>query len=457
MKLQFFGAAGTVTGSRYLLTSGDLNILVDAGLFQGFKNLRLKNWHEFPLDPANLDAVILTHAHLDHSGYIPLLVKNGFRGSIYCTSATKDLCKILLPDSGYLQEEEAKYANKRGYSKHNPALPLYTVEDAEKSLDFFVSKDWQVPFEITGGGSDRLKVEFHPAGHLLGAASVTVRSSTQSIAFSGDLGRSIDPLVRSPDFHEGVSHVVIESTYGNKIHPATDTESELKDIITRTLLRRGILLIPSFAVGRAQLILYYLLQLRKKKAIPLDLPIYLNSPMAVNANAVFEKHLDELKISAEEVREIGKFVKIVKSPEDSIALNESKEPAVIIAASGMATGGRVLHHLKSLISFPQNTVLFVGFQAGGTRGDLIVHGADRIKIHGEHWPVRAEIVNMETLSAHADSNELISWLKGLKQKPKNIYVTHGEPQAAEALRIKIFEELQIEAQVAEQDQIVEIK
>lgn len=452
MKIQFLGATGTVTGSRYLLTHGKTKVLVDGGLFQGFKNLRLKNWDQFPVDPSELDAVLLTHAHLDHSGYLPLLVKNGFRGSIYATSATIDLCRILLPDSGYLQEEEAKFANKRGYSKHSPALPLYTAEDAKACLDSFVPVPWKEARDVSKQGLGRIEFEFHPAGHLLGAASILVRADGSSIAFSGDVGRETDPLIRDPNFRLGASDLVTESTYGNRKHPTHDPEEELKEIILRTIERSGILLIPSFAVGRAQLILYYLLRLKQKNAIPKELPIYLNSPMASKANLAFEAHSGELKIRPDEIKEIFKSVRIVGSPEESKALNEKTDPAIIIAASGMATGGRVLHHLKSLAPDPKNAILFVGFQAGGTRGDLIVRGAEKVKIHGEYWPIRAEVVNMESLSAHADSDEIIAWIQNLKRKPKRVFVTHGEPEAADALRHRIGEELQIPALVPEYGQ-----
>lgn len=456
MKLQFLGAAGTVTGSRYLLSHGSTRLLVDAGLFQGFKNLRLKNWDGFPPSAESLDAVLLTHAHLDHSGYLPVLVRKGFRGPIFATRPTIDLCGILLPDSGYLQEEEAKFANKRGYSKHNPALPLYTVEDAEYSLSFFKPIHWRKSLDIAKQGMGRMAFEFFPAGHLLGAASILVRTEKTSVAFSGDLGRRVDALVREPAFDTGADYLVVESTYGNRKHTDQDPKLEFKEIIQRTIARQGVLLIPSFAVGRAQLILYYLLQLRRENALPADLPIYLNSPMAAQANRAFASHLDELRIDREDCRAIFEMIKVVGSVQESKALNERKDPAIIIAASGMATGGRVLHHLKSLVSDSRNTILFVGFQAGGTRGDSMVRGAREIKIHGEYWPVHAEVVNMETLSAHADADGIMDWIRQLKQKPKRIFVTHGEPEAADGLRRRIWEELKIEACVPEFGEEVEL-
>ncbi len=448
MKIQFLGATATVTGSRYLLSHGNTRVLVDCGLFQGFKNLRLKNWAEFPVDIEKLDAVMLTHAHLDHSGYLPRLVQQGYRGPIYATRPTIDLCGILLPDSGFLQEEEARLANKHGFSKHTPALPLYTADDAMRCLNFFRKVDWKKPVRVSRNGLGSLELEYHPAGHLLGAASIHVRTESASIAFSGDLGRRTDPMVREPHPSFGADYLVIESTYGNRSHPKTDPESEIRDVVLRTFERGGILLIPSFAVGRAQLVLYYLLRLKRKKAIP-DIPVYLNSPMAARANQAFSGHAGELKISPEELAAIWKSVKVIGSQEESIELNERAEPSIIIAASGMATGGRVLHHLKRVAPNPQNTILFVGFQAGGTRGDLMVRGTDSIKLHGEYWPVRAEVINLENLSAHADSDELIDWIRRLERKPKRIFVTHGEPEAADALRRRICDELEIEAEVPE--------
>ncbi len=457
MKIQFLGAAGTVTGSRSLVSHGDINVLIDCGLFQGFKNLRLKNWDPIPLDVKSLDAVILTHAHLDHSGYIPLLVKNGYTGPIYATPPTVDLCKILLPDSGYLQEEEAKFANKRGYSKHHPAHPLYTAKDAEDSLKSFKALSWQQPVELVKKGGRSLQVTLFPAGHLLGAASVLIKTDAGSIVFSGDLGRAIDPMVRAPEFDLGAETLVVESTYGNRQHPPLDSEEELKDTILRTHSRGGILLIPSFAVGRAQLILYYIYRLKKSGRIPKEIPVYLNSPMAAEANRAFADHVGELKISKMELDEMWRGVKIIKTADESKALNEQTEPAIIIAASGMATGGRVLHHLKSVAPHERNAILFVGFQAGGTRGDLIVRGAKEIKIHGEYWPIKAEVINMETLSAHADADEILAWIANLKRRPHKIFVTHGEPDAADTLRRRIEEKFKVSVCVPDYLQQVDLK
>lgn len=456
MNIKFLGATNTVTGSRFLLTHDKTTLLVDCGLFQGFKNLRLKNWAEFPMDPRKLDAVLLTHAHLDHSGYIPLLVKSGFKGPIYATQPTIDLCKLLLPDSGFLQEEEARLANKHGFSKHKPALPLYTADEARACLESFKAVPWRKPNQAPRKkGLGKFEFEFHPAGHLLGAASILIRTDSGTIAFSGDLGRSADPMIRGPHPQFASDFLVIESTYGNRIHPKTDPLKELQEVIRRTYDRKGTLLIPSFAVGRAQLILYYLLQLRKKGLIP-NIPVYLNSPMAAGANQAFADHTEELKASSAELDEIWSSVTVISSPKDSKALNESREPAIIIAASGMATGGRVLHHIKALAPDPKNTILFAGYQAGGTRGDLMVRGADKVKIHGEYWPVRAEVVSLENLSGHADADELVSWVGRLQALPRRIFITHGELEAADALRLRITEEFGIETVVPEYQQEFEL-
>lgn len=440
MKIQFLGATETVTGSRYLVSQGDLKILVDCGLFQGFKNLRLKNWDPLQVPPEEIQAVLLTHAHLDHSGYLPRLRNSGFKGQIFSTAATKALAAILLPDSGYLQEEEARYANKHKFSKHAPALPLYTQSDAEKTMDSFVTIPWRERRSIRIG-PDELTFSFHPAGHLFGASSILVSNGKKSVVFSGDLGRTTDPITQAPDFTEGADAVVIESTYGDRIHPTVHSEEVLRETVVRTLGREGTLLIPSFAVGRAQQVLYYIHRLKKAGQLP-DVPVYLNSPMAKKANDVFCSHVEDSRISLKEARDICDGVRAVASVEESAELNLNQEPKIIISASGMATGGRVLHHLKSLAPDPKNTILFVGYQAGGTRGEAIVRGAREIKIHGEYWPVRAEVVMMETMSAHTDSLGLLDWLGGLKKRPGHVYVTHGEAASADNFRRKIEEKFE---------------
>ena len=436
MNIKFLGGAETVTGSKYLLRSGKEQILIDCGLFQGFKPLRLKNWAPFPVHPTEIDAVVLTHAHIDHSGYLPLLVKQGFRGKVYCTSATKDLCGLLLPDSGYLQEEEAKYLKKHGRSKHADPKPLYTQKEAEESLRYLEAMPWDEPFSV----GKNFKVQLHYAGHILGAAHVAVEADQKKIIFSGDLGRPEDPLMLMPTSIESADYVVVESTYGDRLHPTVNPSDELKTIINRTLGRGGVVIMPAFAVGRAQLILYHLHQLIQSKKIP-TVPVFLNSPMATNANEIFMNHLNDHRLGKEEIKAVFGMATQVRDAEESKALNNRKDPMIVLAASGMATGGRVLHHLKAFIGDAKNSVIFTGFQAGGTRGDILVRGTDKIKIHGEYWPVKAEIIQLESLSAHADYSEALDWLKHLKKPPKKTFITHGELPAADSFRRRIEDTL----------------
>ena len=442
MEIQFLGATGTVTGSKYLLGSGATKVLIDCGLFQGFKQLRLRNWAPLPLEPAALSAVVLTHAHLDHSGYLPLLVRNGFHGRIHCSEATYDLCRILLPDSGRLQEEEADYANRRGFSKHAPALPLYTEDDAKRSLEFFSPLGFGREVDL---GSLRAKLS--PAGHILGAAVVSLTDGARSVVFSGDLGRPNDLIMVAPGVVRGADYLVIESTYGDRRHDPEDPRVKLGDVIRRTVARGGVVIIPSFAVGRAQELLYYLHLLKSAGAIPADIPVYLNSPMAVDATGIYLKHRGEHRLTHEQSRAMCQGVTIVNTPEESKRLNEKKKPMIVIAASGMATGGRVVHHLKAFAPDPRNSILFSGFQAGGTRGATILSGADSVKIHGEYVPIRAEVAIINNLSAHADGAEILDWLKQFEKPPRATFVTHGEPAAADALRHRIEEELRWRARV----------
>jgi metallo-beta-lactamase family protein len=445
MQIQFLGATNTVTGSKHLLSSGKTKILVDCGLFQGYKQLRLRNWEQFPVDPADVDAVILTHAHLDHSGYLPILVRDGFKGKIYCSEATFDLCKILLPDSGRLLEEDADYANRHGFSKHKPALPLYTEADAHRALKFFHPVRFGIRHEV---GSP-FTAEFRHAGHILGAAIVLLSDGQRSITFSGDLGRPHDPLLMAPEFVEESDYLVIESTYGNRVQDSTDPAELLAKTINDTLDRGGVTIIPSFAVGRSQTLLYYLYQLKQSGKIPSVLPIYLNSPMAVDATAIYRKHRAEHRIDPEECHGVFNVAKMVNSVDDSIWLNRQRRPMVIIAGSGMATGGRVLHHLKAFASDRRNTILFSGYQAGGTRGAAMLAGADSIKIHGEYIPLRAHVAQIANMSAHADRDEILAWLSHFKSPPKQTFIVHGEPDAADMLRRTIEEKKHWQCQVPE--------
>lgn len=444
MKLTFLGAAGTVTGSKYLLETDGARILVDCGLFQGLKQLRLRNRQPFPVDPASIDAVLLTHAHLDHSGYLPLLVRDGFSGPIYCTPATADLCGILLPDSGYLQEEEAEFANRHGYSKHRPALPLYTQQDALRSLDFLRPIPPGSPLEPSGG----FRAHLHPAGHIQGASMVEVRTDEGSVLFSGDLGRPHDPLLPPPARIEQADYLLVESTYGDREHPRVDPLAELERIIQRTAGRGGVVLIPSFAVGRTQSLLYLLHRLRTTGRMP-DMPIYVDSPMAASAIEIFRRHPAEHNLTRAECDAVCSVARAVESVEESKEIGRMRVPRVIISASGMATGGRVVHHLKALAPDPRNTVLFTGHQAVGTRGAAMVGGARAVKIHGHYVPVHAEVAVLDNLSAHADAPEILDWLRGFSKAPDRTFIVHGEPAAADALRLKIEETLGWETHVPE--------
>lgn len=436
MQLSFFGATQTVTGSRYLLACGERRLLIDCGLFQGFKYLRLKNWSRLPSDARSIDAVLLTHAHLDHSGYLPVLVRNGFAGPIYATRATIELCRILLPDSGRLQEEQAQFANRHTFSKHSPALPLYTEKDAYECLKRFRA----VPFDAVIEAAPGVRARFIQAGHLLGAASIRVEHRDTSILFSGDLGRPHDPLMHAPAVPPASDYVVVESTYGDRTHSADDPRIELRDVIRRTCDRQGVTVIPTFAVGRAQLLLLLIARLKEAGDIP-DVPVYLDSPMAIDATELLLDFVAEHRLSRADATAIGRSARLVRTAEESKALDRIRGPAIILAASGMATGGRVVHHLKVFATDERNTILFSGFQAGGTRGAALVAGATQVRIHGESFPVRAEVTQLESASAHADADELIAWLRQLAMAPRQVFVTHGEANASDALRSRIQREL----------------
>jgi len=437
LTLKFLGATGTVTGSKYLLRAGEQQILVDCGLFQGFKQLRLRNWDAFPVLPASLRSVVLTHAHLDHSGLLPVLVSEGFRGKVYCTEATRDLCRILLPDSGRLLEEEALYANRHNFSKHKPALPLYSEADALRALEHLEV----VPVGQAFAPAPGMTARFQLAGHILGAASVSVASGGRTVMFSGDVGRPHDPIMRPPTALGPCDYLVVESTYGDRRHEPSDPGGQLADIIGKTAARGGVTVIPSFAVGRAQELLYEIWKLKEAGAIPAALPVYLNSPMAVDATRLYIKHRGQHRLDERSCHALGQVAHIVNSVEESMALNRRQAPMVIIAASGMATGGRVLHHLKAFAGDARNTILFAGFQAAGTRGARMLAGETSIKIHGEYFPVRARVAMLANLSAHADGDEMMDWLGHSGAAPRQVFVTHGEPAAAEALRLRIAGEL----------------
>jgi metallo-beta-lactamase family protein len=437
MKIHFFGAAQGVTGSKFLLEFDDQKkVLMDCGLFQGLKSLRLRNREEPPFDPTDLTAIVLTHAHIDHSGYLPLVIKKGFKGPVYTTPGTRSLCQILLPDAGYLQEEEARYMNKHKYSKHHPALPLFTKEDGVAAIQNFVTKDFHESFEIFPG----CEVIFHRAGHIIGSSWVSLTYQGKTIVFSGDVGRLNDLIMRPPESIQKADYLLIESTYGDRLHHDINPKTELADIVNRTVKRGGVLVIPAFAVGRTQVILHLLTQLRNESQIP-SVPIYLNSPMATRTTKMFCDYPDEHRLDAAECEDLNEDIQFVKEPEDSKALNLKTDPMIIVAGSGMATGGRVIHHLKAFASDPKNTILFTGYQAAGTRGQAIVGGSREVKIHGQYIPIRAEVAMLDNLSAHADYEELIGWLKKSKIQPQKTFIVHGEPSAQDHFRVRLKDEL----------------
>jgi metallo-beta-lactamase family protein len=433
MKLTFLGATQTVTGSKYLIEESGKKYLVDCGLFQGLKELRLRNWAPFPLNPSEIQAVVLTHAHLDHTGYLPLLVKNGFKGPIYASQATRDLCNILLRDSGRLQEEDARQANRYGYSQHKPAKPLYTEDDADECLKHFKTVQFDKPYALDGG----LTFSLAHSGHILGSAFITLKNQTTTLVFSGDLGRPHDPVMLPPVTIKFADYLVLESTYGNRLHPKVDTLDQLAAIVNSTISKGGSVVIPSFAVGRAQTLLYYIYMLKQQKRIPQDLPVYLDSPMAQDATDLFCKYENEHSLSKEACPLVCSVAKYLKTPEESKQLNNSTRPSIIISASGMAEGGRVLYHIAHYGPESENTILFAGFQAAGTRGAEMLKGAKEVRIHGHMVPINARIENLEALSSHADYEELLQWLKGFEIPPKEVFLTHGEDQAAESLKSKI--------------------
>lgn len=436
MKLTFLGAAGTVTGSKTLFQHKKDRFLIDCGLFQGYKNLRQLNWIAFPFDPSALNAVVLTHAHIDHSGALPLLMKNGFKGPIYATPSTIELCHILLPDSAQLQEEEAHFANKHHTSKHTPAMPLYTVQDVRRTLKQLKPLAFNKSLSL----SDEVSVRLRPAGHILGASSAEFTASGRTILFSGDLGRPDDRIMHPPAPIEKADCIVVESTYGDRLHPHNAPDEELALIINRTIARGGSVVLPSFAVGRAQALLYAIWQLKQRHAIP-DLPVFLDSPMAINLTEIYHRHRVEHRLSDQECDGMFNVAKMVRTVEDSRALNDIRYPSIIISASGMATGGRVLHHLRRMAPDRRNSVVFAGYQAAGTRGARMVAGEKTVRIFGEEVQINAEIHSIEGMSAHADAQQVVDWLKTAPHKPRQVFLTHGEPGPADLMRQRIEKSL----------------
>lgn len=440
--IRFLGAAGCVTGSRHLVEHEGKRILLDCGLFQGEKQLRLRNWDPFPVPGGTIDAVVLSHAHIDHMGWLPRLIRSGFKGKVYCTPATRDLAAIMLPDSARLQEEEAAYANRKNYSKHSPALPLYTEEDALRTLPHFRPIVYDEPIDIARG----IRLTLGRAGHILGSAIVRLALSrgatSENVVFTGDLGRFDAPILADPEKTTDATTLLIECTYGDRKHDEVSPRQLLRDLVHETVQRKACLLIPAFAIGRTQDILFHLRQFQLANEIP-SLPIYVDSPMAIDATSLFIAHREDhdpqmAKQIAEGRRPLEpSFVEFSRSVEESKALNGRSGPLIIISASGMATGGRILHHLEHKLPDPNTIVVFSGYQASGTRGRKLLEGAKEIRIHGQTIPVRARITQIGGFSAHADWTEMDRWLAGFRQSPKRTFCVHGEPPGLEATRARL--------------------
>lgn len=446
VRIKFLGAAGTVTGSKYLLQIGDFNLLVDCGLFQGLKELRLRNWEDLPIDDSTIDAVVLTHAHLDHSGYLPRLVKDGFNGPVFCTHATADLLKLLLLDSAKLQEEEADFARKKGYSKHDNPQPLYNTHDVEAALPLVKSYPFNKVHQING----RLGVKFHYAGHILGASSVEIiiqgDNQEKRLVFSGDIGRQKDPILYPPKTPPKADVLFVESTYGDRINSDKNVKSELASLIRQAIKRNGCLLIPAFSVGRTQNLLMHIKDLMTDGTIP-ELEVFMDSPMAISATEIYLRHMDDHKLTEEMVASEESFLTLrknlitVRSREASVYLNNKKSGAIILSASGMMSGGRILHHLFHRLPNKNDTLLIAGYQAEGTRGRRILEGEESVRIFGQNVPVNCHVEVIHGLSAHADQIELFAWLGGIQHSPKMTFVVHGEEESAKVMRQKIEDDL----------------
>jgi metallo-beta-lactamase family protein len=450
MRLGFFGAADGVTGSRHRIDIGGMRLLLDCGLFQGYKLHRERNWAPPGPELLEADAVVLSHAHLDHSGWLPVLVKRGWRGTVYASPATIDLAQVLLMDSAHLQEEDARRANRYGFSRHEKALPLYTRADALRALARMKPIPPGVPTRI-----GRITLRLDPVGHLLGACSIHLAGGGESLLFSGDLGRDDDLLMPPPSTPPSAGVVIVESTYGNRAHPKEDVHARLGAIVRETAQRGGSVLMPAFAVGRAQALLLVLQRLRERDEIPRALPIFLDSPMAVAATALYRRHVDLLRIDRREAKRLTDGVKLVETAQESTRLSRARFPSIIISASGMATGGRVLHHLKMLAPEPRHHLVFAGFQVGGSRGAHIVAGAPEVKIHGEWVPVRAPVSQLEGFSGHADGDGIVAWLRRIRRAPGQAFVVHGEPDASDTLRLRLKDELGWAARVPQHGERVE--
>jgi metallo-beta-lactamase family protein len=460
--LQFLGATQTVTGSKYVLEVGGSRAIIDCGLFQGFKELRQRNWERLPVNPASIGWALLTHAHIDHTGYLPRLVKDGFTGPVYATTGTADLLKIMLPDSGRLQEEDAEFANRKGYTKHEPALPLYTEQDALAALKQLRPVDYGQEVHL----SKFLSARFFSVGHILGSSFIKFTVSEPdrepfTIIFSGDVGRYDEPILNDPSVADEADYLLVESTYGNRLHDHEDPKERLAAIINAAAERGGKIIIPAFAVGRTQLLVYYLRELEDEGRIPV-LPVHVDSPMGAAATRLYLRHKEDHDFDMQRVENLKRNplatrnFSLVQGRGGSKALDQEQGAAIIISASGMATGGRVLHHLEKFLPDPTTTVIFVGYQAAGTRGRRLQDGEHEIKIHGEFVPVRARIESIGSLSAHADAAELMRWLGGFKRPPRTTYIIHGEVDSANALRDKIEKDLGWNAVVPTYKEVVEL-
>ncbi len=445
-KLQFLGATGTVTGSKYVFTYQNSKIMIDCGLFQGLKELRLRNWTPLRMNVNELDAIVLTHAHIDHTGYLPRLIKQGYNKPIYCTEPTRDLLQIMLLDSAHLQEEDAKYANKKGHTRHTPALPLYSIEDAKKTVSLLHG----IPYEEAFRPSDKVLMTFRDAGHILGSAFVIGRwkegNEERKIVFSGDLGRYGRPILKDPSTVIDADYLLVESTYGARLHDEGDPQEELTRIINETVKRGGTVVIPAFAVGRTQELLYTLRELESEGRIP-TLPVYVDSPMAIKATKLYSKHTEIYDEEANKLKNEGTDVLLTRRTEFTESVDASKrvnamdQPCIIISASGMLTGGRILHHLLRRLPLKKNSVVFVGYQAEGTRGRALQRGNDKIKIHGQQVKSAASIETISDFSAHADYNEILAWLKDFKKAPRQTFIVHGEPESSKNLQELIKDQL----------------
>jgi metallo-beta-lactamase family protein len=450
--LQFLGATGTVTGSKYVVEAGGERLMIDCGLFQGEKELRERNWQPLPVKPSSINWLVLTHAHLDHIGYIPRMINDGFRGQVLASSPTVELAKLVLPDSGHLQEEDAEHANYKGFSRHKPALPLYTYDDAVKALEQFRAIDDTKPLEL----SRTFELRFFRAGHILGARmiEVTIRENgaARKVLFGGDLGRFPQLILREPEVPDGADYLLVESTYGDRLHAQDDSRERLAQIVEATARRGGTVVIPSFAIGRTQELLYLLREIIEQGRLS-SLPVHVDTPMGIDVTDIYMRHTEEHDIETQAVTSRGlrpfspPDVHFDRSRAESVALNDLKYPAIIISASGMATGGRILHHLERCLPDHRNTVLFVGFQGAGTRGQIIKSGAEFVKMHGRQVNIRAHVESMDNMSAHADYGEILGWLGKFKKAPSTTFLVHGEPKAAEALKGKITEQLRWNVEV----------